>query len=205
MTEKHPQRVALYARVSTNAQHTENQLRRLQQVAALRGWSVVGEYVETVSGAAKTRPMFDKLMADARRRNFDTIAAVDVSRLGRSLSGLTALFEEVRQIGVDLYLDREAMDTSTPAGRAMLGLAGVFAAFERDLMIERTHAGLATARARGVRLGRPPVSDGILDAIRSLRAQGLGINAIARELRCGKDTVQRIATEMKEEATHASQ
>ena len=139
-------RVAIYARVSTSGQTTENQIRRLHEVAALRGWTTVQEYVETVSGAAKVRPMFDKMMMDARRRKFDTIAAVDVSRLGRSLSGLANLFEEVRQIGVDLYLDREAMDTSTPAGRAMLGMASVFAAFERDLIIERTVAGLATVR-----------------------------------------------------------
>lgn len=196
-------RVAIYARVSTSGQTTENQIRRLHEVAALRGWTTVQEYVETVSGAAKVRPMFDKMMMDARRRKFDTIAAVDVSRLGRSLSGLANLFEEVRQIGVDLYLDREAMDTSTPAGRAMLGMASVFAAFERDLIIERTLAGLATARAKGVRFGRPPASDGIVDAIRSLRLQGLGINSIARELRVGKSTVQRIATEMKEEAANA--
>ena len=196
-------RVAIYARVSTSGQTTENQMRRLHEVAALRGWTIAQEYVETVSGAAKVRPMFDKMMMDARRRKFDTIAAVDVSRLGRSLSGLANLFEEVRQIGVDLYLDREAMDTSTPAGRAMLGMASVFAAFERDLIIERTLAGLATARAKGVRFGRPPASDGIVDAIRSLRLQGLGINSIARELRVGKSTVQRIATEMKEEAANA--
>ena len=202
MTDK-PNRVALYARVSKNAQHTENQLRRLHEVAALRGWSVVGEYVETVSGAAKARPMFDAMMADARRRRFDTIAAVDVSRLGRSLSGLAALFEEVRQIGVDLYLDREAMDTSTPAGRAMLGIASVFAALERDLIIERTMAGLATARARGVRLGRPPSSDGLAEAIRALRLQKVGINSIARELRCGKSTVAKVIATMAEEATHA--
>lgn len=198
-----PNRVALYARVSTNAQKTEHQLRRLHEVAALRGWSVVGEYVETISGAAKDRPVFDKMMADARRRRFDTIAAVDVSRLGRSLSGLVSLFEEVRQIGVDLYLDRESMDTSTPAGRAMLGLAGVFAAFERDLLIQRTMAGLATARAKGVRLGRPPASHGILDAIRSLREQGVGINTIARELKVGKSTVAKVIATMKEEASHA--
>ena len=195
-------RVALYARVSSNAQQTENQIRRLHEVAALRGWTVVQEYVETVSGTAKVRPMFDRMVVDARRRKFATIAAIDVSRLGRSLSGLANLFEEVRQIGVDLYLDREAMDTSTPAGRAMLGMASVFAAFERDLIIERTLAGLATARAKGVRFGRPPASDGIVDAIRSLRLQGLGINSIARELRVGKSTVQRIANEMKEEAAN---
>lgn len=196
MTDK-PSRVALYARVSTNAQHTDNQLRRLHEVAALRGWSVVGEYVETISGAAKDRPVFDKMMADARRRRFDTIAAVDVSRLGRSLSGLAALFEEVRQIGVDLYLDREAMDTSTPAGRAMLGIASVFAALERDLIIERTMAGLATARAKGVRLGRPPASDGLEDAIRALRLQKVGINSIARELKCGKSTVAKVIAVME--------
>lgn len=198
MTDK-PNRVALYMRVSTNSQQTENQSRRLHEVAALRGWSVVGEYVETISGAAKARPEFDRMMADARRRRFDTIAAIDVSRLGRSLSGLAALFEEVRQIGVDLYLDRESMDTSTPAGRAMLGIASVFAALERDLIIERTLAGLATARAKGVRLGRPPASDGIMAAIRSLREQGLGINSIAKELRCGKSTVQQVADAMKRE------
>lgn len=196
-------RVALYMRVSTNSQQTENQRRRLHEVAALRGWSVVGEYVETISGAAKARPEFDRMMADARRRRFDTIAAVDVSRLGRSLSGLANLFEEVRQIGVDLYLDREAMDTSTPAGRAMLGIASVFAALERDLLIERTMAGLATARAKGVRLGRPPASDSILDAIKSLREQGLGINTIARELKVGKSTVAKVIATMKEEASHA--
>ena len=195
-------RVALYMRVSTNSQQTENQRRRLHEVAALRGWSVVGEYVETISGAAKARPEFDRMMADARRRRFDTIAAVDVSRLGRSLSGLVSLFEEVRQIGVDLYLDRESMDTSTPAGRAMLGIASVFAALERDLLIERTMAGLATARAKGVRLGRPPASDGILDAIKSLREQGLGINTIARELKVGKSTVAKVIATMKEEASH---
>lgn len=198
-----PNRVALYMRVSSHSQQTENQRRRLHEVAALRGWSVVGEYVETISGAAKARPEFDRMMADARRRRFDTIAAVDVSRLGRSLSGLANLFEEVRQIGVDLYLDRKSMDTSTPAGRAMLGIASVFAALERDLIIERTMAGLATARAKGVRLGRPPASDGILDAIKSLREQGLGINTIARELKVGKSTVAKVIATMKEEASHA--
>ncbi len=202
MTDK-PNRVALYMRVSSHSQQTENQSRRLHEVAALRGWTIVGEYVETISGAAKARPEFDRMMADARRRRFDTIAAVDVSRLGRSLSGLALLFDEVRQIGVDLYLDRESMDTSTPAGRAMLGIASVFAALERDLIIERTHAGLATARAKGVRLGRPPASDGILDAIRSLREQGVGINTIARELKVGKSTVAKVIATMKEERANA--
>ena len=197
-------RVAIYARVSTGGQTTENQLIRLREVAERAGWDVVQEYVETASGASRSRQALDQMMADARRRRFDLIAAVDVSRLGRSLANLAALFEEVRQIGCDLYLDREAVDTTTPAGRALLGMASVFAAFERDMIVERTHAGIARARLRGVRFGRPETGDGTCEAIRSLRQQGLGINKIAAELRVGKSVVQRIANEMKEEA-HGSQ
>nr|WP_319251787.1 recombinase family protein [uncultured Celeribacter sp.] len=197
-------RVAIFARVSTGGQTSENQLIRLRDVAERAGWDVVQEYVETASGASRSRPALDRMMADARRRRFDLIAAVDVSRLGRSLANLAALFEEVRQIGCDLYLDREAVDTTTPAGRALLGMASVFAAFERDMIVERTHAGIARARLRGVRFGRPETSDGTCEAIRSLRQQGLGINKIAAELRVGKSVVQRIANEMKEEA-HGSQ
>ena len=107
------------------------------------------------------------------------------------------MVEELRQIGCDLYLDREAVDTTTPAGRALLGMASVFAAFERDMVVERTKAGLARARLRGTHIGRPPTGDGTCEAIRSLRAQGLGINKLARELRVGKPVVQRVANEMR--------
>jgi len=190
-------RVALYMRVSTTAQDLAPQRLRLREVSRAAGWEVVQEYVETTSGAKSSRPELDRMMADARRRRFDMVAAVDVSRLGRSLAGLAALFEELRQIGCDLYLDRESVDTQTPAGRALLGMASVFAAFERDMTIERTHAGLAVARARGKRLGRPPTGKGTVAAIRSLRGQNLGINKIARELKVGKSVVQRVVREME--------
>jgi putative DNA-invertase from lambdoid prophage Rac len=108
----------------------------------------------------------------------------------------------LRQTNCDLYVDREAIDTTTAAGRMMYTMVAAVAAFERELLIERTVEGLAHARAKGVRFGRPPAPDGIVDAIRSLRLQGLGINSIARELRVGKSTVQRIANEMKEEAAN---
>ena len=193
-------RAAIYARVSTDGQSTENQLLRLREVTANAGWLVVGEYVEMASGARTSRPALDKMIADARRRQFDLIASVDVSRLGRSLSGLAAFFEEIRHIGIDLYLDREAVDTTTPAGRALLGMASVFAAFERDMIVERTVAGMRRAKARGARFGRPSTGDGTLDAIRSLRSQGMGINRIADELKVGKSVVQRVAREMQDEA-----
>lgn len=197
-------RVALYMRVSTTAQDLAPQRLRLKEVAERAGWEVVQEYVETISGAKSSRPELDRMMADARRRRFDMVAAVDVSRLGRSLAGLAALFEEFRQIGCDLYLDREAVDTSTPAGRALLGMASVFAAFERDMTIERTKAGMAAARARGKRIGRPPASDAVVASIRALRAKGMAMDKIAKELRCGKSLSLRVCQEYdRQQEEHA--
>lgn len=198
--EPKPRRVALYVRVSTGHQSTEVQTMRLQEVAARANWNVVGVYDDTASGVNTKRTALDRMMADARRRRIDMVAAVDVSRLGRSLHQLAGLFEELRALGVDLYLDRESVDTSTPAGRALLGMASVFATFEREMIAERTHAGLDRARARGARFGRPVTGDGTCDAIRALRSQGLGINKIAAELKVGKSVVQRIADEMKAQA-----
>lgn len=195
-------RAAIYLRVSTPDQQLMTQRRILMEVAARRGWAVT-EYVEVISGAAKARPQFDAMMADVRRRKVDVVAAVDLSRLARSVTVLMGLLDQLRVVGCDLYVDREALDTQTAAGRMMFAVVAAVAAFERDILIERTMEGLATARAKGVRLGRPPASDGILDAIRSLREQGLGINSIARELKVGKSTVQQVVDQMKEEASHA--
>jgi DNA invertase Pin-like site-specific DNA recombinase len=195
-------RAALYCRVSTSEQDPAHQLSVLREVASRRGWAAT-EYVETVSGAARDRPAFDRMMADVRRRKVDVVAAVDLSRLARSVTVLMGMLDELRVVGCDLYSDRESIDTSTAAGRMMFAVVAAVAEFERSIIIERTVAGLATARAKGVRLGRPPTGDGMLDAIRSLREQGLGINSIARELRVGKSTVQRVADQMKGEAAHA--
>lgn len=195
-------RAALYCRVSTSDQDPAHQLRVLREVAARRSWAVT-EYVEVISGAAKARPAFDAMMADVRRRKVDVVAAVDLSRLARSVTVLMGLLDELRVVGCDLYIDREALDTQTAAGRMMFAVVAAVAAFERDLIVERTMAGLATARAKGVRLGRPPAGDGITSAIRCLREQGVGINSIAPELGVGKSTVQRVADAMKVEAAHA--
>ena len=118
-------RAAIYARVSTADQTTENQLLRLREVAARAGWEIVQTFTETVSGASRSRPALDAMMAGASRRRFDVVMAWDVSRLGRSLRDLVDLFESLRALKVDLYLEQQALDTSTPAGRALLQMSGV--------------------------------------------------------------------------------
>ena len=185
-------RAAIYARVSTGEQTPENQLLRLREVAERAGWEVACEYVETVSGASRRRPGLERMMKDAARRRFDVVMAWDVSRLGRSLRDLVDLFETLRALGCDLYLDRQGFDTTTPAGRMQMQMCAVFAEFERAMIVERTRAGMARARAAGKQIGRAPASEALKDAIRSLRADGMGMDRIARELRCGKGLSQRV-------------
>lgn len=197
-------RAAIYARVSTGEQTPENQLLRLREVARRAGWDVVQEYVETASGATRSRPGLDRMMQDAARRRFDVVMAWDVSRLGRSLRDLVDLFETLRSLGCDLFLEQQALDTSTPAGRALLQMSGVFAEFERAMIVERTKAGMARARERGAQIGRAPASDALVQAIRSLRRRGKGMDAIARELRCGKGLSQRVCTEFDREQQEAT-
>ena len=188
-------RAAIYARVSTGEQTPENQLLRLREVASRAGWTVAHEYVETASGAQRSRAGLDAMLRDAARRRFDMLLAWDVSRLGRSLRDLVDIFETLRGLGCDLYLEQQALDTSTPAGRALLQMSGVFAEFERAMIVERTKAGMIRARERGSRIGRPPASAALVSAIRGLRSQGRGMDAIARELRCSKGLTQRVCTE----------
>lgn len=185
-------RAAIYARVSTGEQTPENQLLRLREVAARAGWTVAREYVETASGANARRAGLDAMIADAQRRRFDVVMAWDVSRLGRSLRDLVDLFETLRTVGCDLFLEQQALDTSTPAGRALLQMSGVFAEFERAMIVERTKAGMERARARGRRIGRPPASDTLVQSIRALRARGMGMDRIAKELRIGKSLSFRV-------------
>ncbi len=174
-------RVALYLRVSTDGQTVENQRRELQAVAGRHGWEVVAEISDrgiSVKGVA--------------RRDFDLVAAWSVCRLSRSLQDLVGLLGELHAKGVDLYLHQQGLDTSTPAGRAMFQMMGVFAEFERAMMQERVKAGLARARAQGKTLGRPRVAPEVEAAVRAAKATGKGIRKIAGELGIGVGTVQRI-------------
>jgi DNA invertase Pin-like site-specific DNA recombinase len=188
---------AIYARVSTRNGHQdpETQLLALRQVATRAGWPVVEEYVDHGIGGAEgrdQRPAFDRLLKDATRRKFDIIMAWSVDRLGRSLQDLVAFLGEVHAQGVDLYLDRQGVDTTTPGGKALFQLMGVFAEFERAMIRERVRAGLDKARARGTRLGRPKVTSDVEDANRAARAAGRGQLAIARDLGVGVSTVRRV-------------
>jgi len=182
MTKK-TKRVALYVRVSTDEQTTDNQRRELEGVAKRSGWKIVDIYEDNgISGAngREKRPALDKLLKDAARREFDMIAAWSVDRLGRSLQHLVGLLEELQALGVDLYLHQQGLDTSTPSGRAMFQMCGVFAEFERAMLVERTKAGLARARAKGMRLGRPPVPPVTKRRIAKLRQQGKSVRVIAK-------------------------
>ncbi len=182
MTKK-TKRVALYVRVSTDEQTTDNQRRELEGVAKRSGWKIVDIYEDNgISGAngREKRPALDKLLKDAARREFDMIAAWSVDRLGRSLQHLVGLLEELQALGVDLYLHQQGLDTSTPSGRAMFQMCGVFAEFERAMLVERTKAGLARARAKGMRIGRPPVPPVTKRRIAKLRQQGKSVRVIAK-------------------------
>ena len=192
-------RVAIYTRVSTDGQSVENQRRELVAVAERRGWEVVQEYNDHGISGAKDRdkrPAFDRMVRGATRREFDMIAAWSVDRLGRSLQHLVAFLGEVHA-GVDLYLHQQALDTSTPAGKAMFQMCGVFAEFERAMIVERVNAGLKRARAAGQVLGRPRIDASTEASIRKALAKGdRGILKIASEFGVGSGTVQRIKAEM---------
>jgi DNA invertase Pin-like site-specific DNA recombinase len=193
-------RVALYLRVSTDQQTTDNQERELRQVAERAGWEVVEVYRDRGISGAKDRaqrPAFDRLMKDASRRRFDLIASWSVDRLGRSLQGLVAFLSEVHALGVDLYLHQQGVDTTTPAGKALFQMMGVFAEFERGMIQERVRAGLQRAVADGKRLGRPPMDAAKDRAIRAALRKGKdSVRAIAKAIGVGSSTVQRIKVEM---------
>lgn len=188
-------RAAIYARVSTDGQTTENQLRELRQVTKRMNWEVVEEYIdEAVSGAKgrDKRPRFDALCKAAVRREFDVILAWSVDRLGRSLQHLVGFLDEIQAKGVDLYLHQQGIDTTTPAGKAMYQMCGVFAEFERAMIQERVRAGIARARAAGKRLGRPSIAPGVTRQIRLLSKQGISQRRIAKQVRVGLGTVNRV-------------
>ncbi|OWT75441.1 MULTISPECIES: recombinase family protein [unclassified Achromobacter] len=194
-------RVAIYARVSTDTQTTENQLVELRAAAARHGWEVVGEFVDHAVSGAKgrdQRPQFDRLLKGAARREFDVIAAWSVDRLGRSLQDLVGFLGEIQAKGVDLYLQQQGIDTTTPGGRMLFQMCGVFAEFERSMIQERIKSGLARAVAQGKRLGRPEVSPQVVQQVKELRAQGQGMMKIAKAVGCGVGTVQRIVAEAAE-------
>jgi DNA invertase Pin-like site-specific DNA recombinase len=195
MPSTETKRVALYLRVSTADQTIENQRRELQAIAARHGWQVVAEFAdEGISGTKgrDRRPGYDRLLKGVARREFDQVAAWSVDRLGRSLQDLVAFLGELHAKGVDLYLHQQGIDTGTPAGKAMFQMMGVFAEFERAMIVERVKAGLSRARSQGKRLGRPSLSADKEGAVRRLLSSGTGIVKTAKLAGVGVSAVQRI-------------
>lgn len=197
-----PLKAALYARVSTGSQSTENQLRELREAATRLGWEVRGEYVDHgISGAKgrKDRPQLDAMLNAVARKEFDVVAAWSVDRLGRSLTDLVGLLQELHATGIDLYLHQQGINTTTPGGKAMFQMMGVFAEFEREMIRDRVMAGLAVVKETGknkhgeaVTLGRPKVSAKVEKQVATLRAEGMGIVKIAKTVGCGVSVVQRL-------------
>jgi DNA invertase Pin-like site-specific DNA recombinase len=191
-------RVAIYLRVSSRGQTTENQRRELRGVVRRHGWHVAAIFKdEGISGAQgrAQRPGLDALMKAVTRREIDVVAAWSVDRLGRSLQDLLSILGEIQAKSVDLYLHQQGIDTSTPSGRAFFQMLGVFAEFERAIIRDRVVSGLARAREQGVVLGRRRLEQ--TDAkkvaqIRAMRSQGAGIRRIATDLGVGVGTVMRL-------------
>jgi len=191
-------RVAIYVRVSTNEQTTENQINQLTLWAKRAGHEIVQVFDDSGISGAKgrdSRPQFDRLLKGAVRHEFDMVAAWSVDRLGRSLRHLVDFLQELHAADIELYLHQQALDTSTPAGRALFQMMGVFAEFERSMISERVKAGLARAKSNGKILGRPKVSGETETQILALRAKGLGILKIGKQLGIGTGTVQRVLNE----------
>jgi DNA invertase Pin-like site-specific DNA recombinase len=191
-------RVAIYIRVSTSKQDTDNQRRELQAVAKRSGWEIVHAYEDAGISGAKgrdKRPGLDAMMKAVNAKEFDMVASWSVDRLGRSLTDLLSILQGLHEKGVGLFLHQQGLDTTTTAGKAMFQMLGVFAEFERGIIRERVNAGLARARANGVKLGRRRIKPSVEARIIELRAKGDGIHKIRAKLGVGTSVVQRVFTE----------
>lgn len=182
------QRAAVYARVSTFDQTTENQLTELRRYIKVRGWKGQ-EYVdEGVSGSADKRPALDKLLRDAKRRRFDVLVCWRLDRLGRNLRHLILFLEELQALGVSFVSLAEGIDATTPAGRLQMHILGAIAEFERARIAERVRLGLARVQATGQKLGRPRVE---LTAKQLATVKELGVSGAASKLGISRSTLYR--------------
>ena len=211
---KTAKRAALYVRVSTDHQSVENQIQELRQVAERRGWSVVEIYRDAGISGAKgrdQRPGLDTLLKDASRRKFDVVMAWAIDRLGRSLIDLLGTIQHLEAVGVDLYLDQQSIDTTTPAGKLLFQLTGAFAEFERSMIRQRVRAGLSVIKVKiqrdgkfvskagkvRRRLGRPGAEPDKIELARRELAKGIGIGKVARTVGLGVGTVHKLKREAR--------
>ncbi|MEE3252805.1 MAG: recombinase family protein [Nitrospinota bacterium] len=198
---KKRERVALYARLGTDGKTPETQLQELQKIADQNGWKVVQEFMDQgirLSKGKDQRPKFDEMLQGVKEGDFDLIMTWSVDRLGRSLPHLISFLDELYLSKVDLFLHKQGINTTTPAGKMLFQMLDVFSEFERAMIQERVNTGLLRARAQGKRLGRPRVPAAVENKIMEQRSTGKGIRRIANELRVGVSTVMRVINKTKE-------
>jgi DNA invertase Pin-like site-specific DNA recombinase len=194
-------RIALYSRVSTAEQSAQMQLDELRSYCQRRGWEIAEEFVDVgISGSMESRPALNRLLAEARRRRFDCVLVYRYDRFARSLRQLVNALGEFDALGIHFVSLHEGVDTSTPNGRLVFGIFASIAEFERELIRSRVRSGLAAARAKGKRLGRPQVVIADRSRICVLRAEGMSWAEIAREVGCSARTARRIGAKIKETA-----
>lgn len=196
MKNANSKRVAIYARVSTASQTVENQLQELREVARRNGWRIVAELADNGISGSKgrdQRPAFDELLKRATRREFDVVMVWAIDRLGRSIQHLVGFMNEIHNLGVDLYIHQQAIDTTTASGRMVFGIFSALGEYERELIRERIIAGQKRARAQGVKIGRPSkMNDAVRTSVKMLREKGVGIRDIAKKLEIGVGTVYSV-------------
>ena len=192
-------RAALYVRVSTDRQTIDNQIAKLTEVAKARGWQIVATFSDAGISGAKgrtDRPGLDTMLKEAQRHRFDILMTWAIDRVGRSLVDLLSTIQHLEACKVDLYIDQQQLDTSTPTGKLMFQVCGAFAEFERSMIRERVHAGLRRAVANGKVLGRPLNDPSAIAKARKELAKGIGIGKVARSVGLGVGTVHKLAREM---------
>lgn len=198
MRKEGQKRAALYVRVSTDRQTIDNQIAKLTEVARARGWQIVATFSDAgISGAKgrKDRPGLDAMLKEAQRHKFDVLMTWAIDRVGRSLVDLLGTIQHLEACKVDLYIDQQQLDTSTPTGKLMFQVCGAFAEFERSMIRERVHAGLRRAVANGKVLGRPLNDPDAVGKARRELAKGIGIGKVARSVGLGVGTVHKLARE----------
>ena len=187
-------RAALYMRVSTLDQHPETQLYDLRQMAAQRGYQIVQEYTDTISGSKARRPGLDAMMCDARRSRFDVVLVWASDRIARSVKHFLDVLDELNRLNIEFISFREQIDTGGPLGRAVVVIIGAIAELERNLIIERVRAGMRRARLEGRHIGRPSLS---LDhaAIQRDYQRGQSLGQLAKSYRVSRTTISRVVSQ----------
>ena len=189
-------RISIYARTSHASSNPQNQLNELREVANRNGWSIVNEYVDSGISGAKgrdKRPQFDAMLKSAMKKDIDLVMFWAVDRASRNLSNLVQMMDDLDAKNVGMYFHQQSIDTTTPSGRAMIQMAGIFASFERSMLKERILASHARARAEGKTIGRPSqINDGLISSVNFMREKGIGIKKIAKELGIGVGTVYKV-------------